>query len=95
MAKKATKKIRMDVRFDPDVHAGLAKLAEGADVSINALVNALGRWAMTAGEVAKTRRGPHQEAATSRIIFSRPNAHGETLFTLDFRPRVEYVDTSG
>ena len=92
MAKTSTKKVRMDVRFDPDVHAGLANLAESADVSINALVNALGRWAMTAGAEGETRRRAGQEAKTSRIIFRRPDRPNGVLFTLDFRPRVEYTD---
>jgi hypothetical protein len=53
-------KVRMEVRFDADVHKSLKKLADDGGVSINQLLNGLARWAgqkLRVGEPVKSDDG--------------------------------------
>ncbi|HUY32878.1 MAG TPA: hypothetical protein VMV69_08860 [Pirellulales bacterium] len=73
-------KVRLDIRFDDDVHAGLTRLADEAGVSINRIVNALGLWAAKAGKVPR----PWQ------IDFAGDD--GKRFLNIDFRDTLSYRD---
>lgn len=38
-------KVRIELRFDPDVYEGIKKLADDAQISVNQLMQGLSRWA--------------------------------------------------
>lgn len=52
-----TDKTRFELRFDTDVYEGLKKIADQAQISLNQLMQGIGRWALENAHVGE----PHQE----------------------------------
>ena len=61
-------KVRFELRFDADVHEGIRRLAEGAEISVNQLMQGLARWAVENGHVGEPAR------SSAGILYAKEQA---------------------
>jgi hypothetical protein len=91
---------RLELRFESEVYAGVRKLAEGAGVSINQLMQALARWAVDNGHVGSPVLQDGSLEVTTKAEYGclwfgdaggrlddGQEYMGEVLFGLDFSDR--------
>jgi len=69
-SKVKSDKVRVELRFDPDVYEKVKTLAERADISINQLMQGVARWAGENGHIGE----PHMEERDEVFSLDRPGS---------------------